>query len=426
LRSLDADLRARNGRLTVRSGPPVNELTRLAEEVGAGAIYAIPDYSPSERQIARRVGSALPLQLVGGPTLRHPTDVLTAQGKPYRVFGAYRRTWRSLPLDVAQALLPPERLATPASIAGMDLTGGSSVEVGKVAQPSEAAARAHLSRFLQGDDPPISGYAELRNRLDAPGTSLLSPYLRFGMLSAGEVVRAAVFARDAATNPKARAGADAWIDELIWREFFQAILYHYPDVLARSFRPSTRALVWRDDDAAFRAWREGRTGYPVVDAAMRQLSAEGWLHNRARMIAASFLVKDLLVDWRRGERWFRSQLLDGDPASNNGNWQWVAGTGTDAAPYFRVFNPVRQGEAHDPTGLWVRRWVPELQHVPDRFVHQPWEMDASTQSQAGCRVGRDYPGPIVDHAAARTRALAAYRAARDAHEAQSQPTPRSD
>jgi deoxyribodipyrimidine photo-lyase len=244
---------------------------------------------------------------------------------------------------------------------------------------------------------------------------MLSPYLRFGVLSVREVVRAAVMAIDALHDSDQASGADAWLDELVWREFFVAILYHYPAALTQSFRPNTRSIAWRDDEDSFRSWCEGFTGYPAVDAAMRQLRAEGWLHNRARMIAASFLVKDLLIDWREGERFFRNQLLDGDPAANNGNWQWVAGTGSDAAPYFRIFNPVLQAQRHDPGGSWVRRWVPELARVPDRFVHQPWLMDSATQSQSGCIVGRDYPRPIVDHAEARERALAAYGAARKAY-----------
>jgi deoxyribodipyrimidine photo-lyase len=173
-----------------------------------------------------------------------------------------------------------------------------------------------------------------------------------------------------------------------------------------------RAVRWDDDDALLGAWREGRTGYPIVDAAMRQLAAEGWVHNRARMVAASFLVKDLLVDWRRGETVFMQGLLDGDPANNNGGWQWVAGTGTDAAPYFRVFNPVLQGRRHDPAGAYVRRWVPELARVPAPRIHEPWRMSAAEQEAAGCRIGRDYPAPVVDHASRRVEAIARYEEAR--------------
>ncbi len=199
------------------------------------------------------------------------------------------------------------------------------------------------------------------------------------------------------------------MNELVWREFYSAILYHFPYVRQMAFRPAMRQISWRNDPADFAAWAAGRTGYPVVDAAMRQLNTTGWMHNRARMIVASFLTKDLLVDWRWGERYFMQQLLDGDPAANNGGWQWTAGTGTDAAPYFRVFNPVLQGIKFDPQGAYVRRWTPELAAVPDEFIHTPWKMPVELQRSAGCIIGKDYPAPIVDHAAARQRVLAAYR-----------------
>jgi deoxyribodipyrimidine photo-lyase len=225
-------------------------------------------------------------------------------------------------------------------------------------------------------------------------------------------MRAAVAAVDAAADAPdadARRGAETWLGELVWREFYMSILHHFPAVLEREFRAELRAIPWANGQADFAAWCEGRTGYGVVDAAMRQLVRTGWMHNRARMIAASFLVKDLLIDWRWGERFFMQQLLDADPAANNGGWQWTAGVGTDAAPYFRVFNPVLQAVRFDPAGAYVRRWVPELSRVPDRFIHQPWTMPAEEQRRAGCVIGVDYPAPIVDHAWARGRVLAAYR-----------------
>jgi deoxyribodipyrimidine photo-lyase len=204
----------------------------------------------------------------------------------------------------------------------------------------------------------------------------------------------------------------AWRDELVWREFFVSIMFHFPRVLRGSFRPEYDSIAWRDDEADFESWRQGLTGYPIVDAGMRQLDATGWMHNRVRMIVASFLVKDLLVDWRRGERHFMLHLVDGDPAANNGGWQWTAGTGTDAAPFFRVFNPTLQARKFDPGGAYVRRWVPELANVADEHVHAPWRMPAEAQRRAGCVLERDYPAPVVDHRAARERALAAYRRAK--------------
>jgi deoxyribodipyrimidine photo-lyase len=234
------------------------------------------------------------------------------------------------------------------------------------------------------------------------------------MISVRQATISAQSAIEIAPNAQARKSAETWLNELIWREFYINILHHFPRVRGHSFRSEYDRIGWDNEQTAFTAWCEGRTGYPVVDAAMRQLAQTGWMHNRARMIVASFLVKDLLIDWRWGERWFMQHLVDGDPAANNGGWQWVAGTGTDAAPYFRVFNPVLQGQKFDPQGAFVRRWLPELNQVPDKFVHHPWTMPMEEQQKAGCLIGPDYPAPIVDHGQARQRALAAFAQAREA------------
>jgi deoxyribodipyrimidine photo-lyase len=259
----------------------------------------------------------------------------------------------------------------------------------------------------------IYRYSESRNRLDQDSTSRLSPYLRFGMASARQATVSALAAADTASSSPEREGAETWLNELVWREFFNHILSHFPQVLESSFRSRYDRIAWENDSDAFAAWCGGRIGYPVVDAAMRQLVKIGWMHNRARMIAASFLVKDLLIDWRWGERFFMGHLVDGDPAANNGGWQWTAGTGTDAAPYFRVFNPVLQGKTHDPDGAFVRHWLPELARVPGTYVHAPWEMPGEVQREAGCVISQDYPAPIIDHAWARDRALAVYARARE-------------
>jgi deoxyribodipyrimidine photo-lyase len=279
--------------------------------------------------------------------------------------------------------------------------------------PGEDEAQRRLDAFVDPGDQPVYRYSDGRNRLDQDGTSRLSPYLRFGMVSARQAVVSALSAVEAAPDPQAREGAETWLSELIWREFYVHILYHFPHVRGSSFRPEYDQITWENDEGAFAAWCDGRTGYPVVDAAGRQLGQTGWMHNRARMIVASFLVKDLLVDWRWGERFFMQHLMDGDPAANNGGWQWTAGTGTDAAPYFRIFNPVLQGKRHDPEGTFVRRWLPELARVPHRYIHAPWEMPDDVQREAGCVVGQDYPLPIIDHAWARERTLAAYARARE-------------
>jgi deoxyribodipyrimidine photo-lyase len=233
------------------------------------------------------------------------------------------------------------------------------------------------------------------------------------MVSARKTVVSATGAIEAAPNPEARKSAETWLNELIWREFYINILHHFPQVCGSSFRPEYDRIAWENDAGAFEAWCEGRTGYAVVDAAMRQLVETGWMHNRARMIVASFLVKDLLIDWRWGERFFMQHLVDGDPAANNGGWQWTAGTGTDAAPYFRIFNPVLQGKKHDPDGVFARRWLPELARMPDRFIHEPWKTPLDVQRVVGCVIAQDYPAPLVEHAWARERTLGAYRMARE-------------
>jgi deoxyribodipyrimidine photo-lyase len=415
MRRLDEDLRTRGSRLVVRYGDPADELAKLLAESGAGAIFAEEDIWPyGARRDARVAQSLLPLHLASGLTVHPPGAVLKADGTPYIVFTPFSRKWKTLPPPRASEVLPaPRRISTPPAVESLPIptkpTPSSSVPF----PPGEAEAQSRLSGFASEDDPPIYRYAEMRDRPDLDGTSHLSPYLRFGMLSARQVVVTALTALEIAPNAEARKGAETWLNELIWREFYQAILHHFPHVLERSFRANLRAVPWENDEAAFAAWREGRTGYPIVDAAMRQLTQTGWMHNRARMIVASFLVKDLLVDWRWGEHFFMQHLVDGDPAANNGGWQWTAGTGTDAAPYFRVFNPVLQGKKYDPQGAYVRRWVPELAHVTGRFTHEPWKMPPEVQRASSCTIGRDYPAPIVDHAWARERALAAYTQVRE-------------
>jgi len=405
LRSLDASLRQRGSALILRNGEPLEVLTALRAETGAEAIFAEADYSPFARARDLHVGRALPLNLVAGVTVHAPRQLLKADGKPYTVFTPFSRMWRSLPFP-GMPLAAPEQLPPLLPLESLSLPLSPAHPAESPFPVGEAEAQRRLERFM---DSGIQNYDEDRNRMAVEGTSGLSPYLRFGMLSARQAAWAVKEAEDKARNATARQGAETWLNELIWREFYTAILYHFPQVRRTAFRTELRHIPWRNDPQDFAAWCEGRTGYPVVDAAMRQMNATGWMHNRARMIAASFLVKDLLVDWRWGERYFMLKLLDGDPASNNGGWQWTAGTGTDAAPYFRVFNPILQGRKFDPVGAYVRRWVPELASVPDKYIHAPWEMPVEVQQAAGCRVGMDYPSPIVDHQQAREWVLAAYR-----------------
>ena len=310
----------------------------------------------------------------------------------------------------AEVLEPPEQIHTPTEIVSLPIP--DHVTETRF-PPGEDEAQRRLMNFAHGDDAPIYHYAETRNRPDLAGTSTLSPYLRFGMVSARQAAVTGILAIQSSRNDTSRLGAQTWLNELIWREFFISILAYYPHVLKGSFRPEYNNIPWCNDEPAFTAWKSGQTGYPIVDAAMRQLKQTGWMHNRARMIVASFLVKDLLIDWRWGQSWFMENLIDGDPAANNGGWQWSAGTGTDAAPYFRIFNPVLQGKKFDPQGKYVRRWVPELTSIPQKFIHAPWEMPEQYQTQIGFRLGIDFPHPIVDHSLARERTLEAYRQAKE-------------
>ena len=415
LRQLDADLRARGSRLIVRRGDPEDRLAALMREVGADVVYAEEDHSPYARRRDARVADSVPLGLVGGATALPPWLTVKKDGAPYTVFTPFSRAWKELWDSRAETPLPaPPRIPRPDGVPSARLPIEPALAPDAPFPPGEAEAQRGLDAFTTGPDAPVYRYATLRDRLDAQGTSGISPYLRFGMLSARQAIVAARQAIASAPDTEARLGAEAWLTELIWREFFAAVMHHFPHVGRESFRDDLRDIRWRNNPDEFIAWCAGSTGYPVVDAAMRQLKQTGWMHNRARMIAASFLVKDLLVDWRWGERWFLQQLADGDPASNNGGWQWAAGTGTDAAPSFRVFNPITQSATFDPKGEYVRRWVPELARVPDTYVHEPWRMPRKTQRRARCVIGRDYPALIVDHAMARKRALAAYAEARAA------------
>jgi deoxyribodipyrimidine photo-lyase len=399
LRALDGELRERGARLVVRAGRPEVEVARVAAQVGARAVHVSDDVTPFARARDARVQRAL--QDAGARLQRHPglfvadvPEVLTARGTPYTVFGPFLRAWRAQPRRAIKAA--PRAIAMPRIAAGR-LPSARELAAPRLQErpePGEAAARDAAARWLRSAA--AARYAERRDVLALP-TSRLSPYLRFGCLSALWLER--------------RAPDERYRAELAWRDFHAAVLLHFPHAARVELQERYRALAWDDDDELRAAWERGRTGYPVVDAAMRQLAATGWMPNRARMIVASFLTKDLQQDWRHGERHFMAHLLDGDVASNNGNWQWVASTGTDPAPFFqRLFNPIVQQRRFDPDGAYVRRWCPELARVPDERLAEPWTMDDDEQAAAGCRIGRDYPAPVVDHALARRRAIERYRA----------------
>ncbi len=309
------------------------------------------------------------------------------------------------PARIAAAPLPPGFHFLPIGDLGLEPTrpdwaGGLREEW----TPGEDGARARLSAFLDGG---LKGYAIDRNRPDRPASSKLSPHLRFGEISIRQCWRAARVAFDAGETGASDTDLDTFLKELGWREFSYHLLFHNPTLARTNYNVKFDAFRWRDDEAALEAWRRARTGYPMVDAGMRQLWTTGWMHNRVRMIVASFLVKHLLIDWRAGEEWFWDTLVDADPANNAASWQWVAGTGADAAPYFRIFNPFGQGEKFDPDAVYIRRWVPELAKLPNDVIHRPWAAPPALLAAAGVKLGETYPLPMVDHDAARARALAA-------------------
>jgi len=407
LERLAAALAARGQRLVVRRGDPTELLPRLAREWGIERVAWNRDATPYARRRDRAVERALGALGIAVDThadrvVFESDAIRTADGRPFQVFTPYRNAWWTRfeadppPCEGAPRLPPPGPAASEPLPSAAEL-GFADASV-SLPTPGEDAAQRRLAAFLDGG---LARYATDRDRPALDGTSRLSPYLRFGALSARACVHAA--RERSREEPRVRVGARKWLDELVWREFYQAVLAEHPHVLRRAFRPAFDALAWNDDEPGFRAWCEGRTGYPFVDAGMRQLAATGWMHNRARMVVASFLVKDLGIDWRRGERFFLRSLVDGDPASNNGGWQWSASTGTDAQPWFRIFHPVAQGERFDPDGAYVRRWVPELRDVEARFVHAPWKAPQPP---------RAYPPPIVDHAERRLAALRRFEAVR--------------
>ena len=413
LAALDGRLRALGGGLIVCHGRAADEIPALAESLGVDAVFAGRDYEPyaSERdaRVAQRLAAAGRRWVdLKDHVVFERAELLTGAGRPYTVFTPYKRAWlaRLGAEDVtehavqpgagqfapppAELVLPPlEQLGfVPAGLADLPLPTG------------EDGAQRLLAEFLGR----IDDYRTARDYPAVRGVSYLSTHLRFGTVSIRALVRAA-HARAAAE------GAATWLSELIWREFYQQILWHHPHVIERSFRPEYDRIAWERGplaDDLYAAWEEGRTGYPLVDAAMAQIRATGYMHNRLRMVVASFLAKDLGVNWRRGEAYFARALNDFDLAANNGGWQWAASSGCDAQPWFRIFNPVTQSEKFDPEGKFIRRYLPQLAGFDAREIHAPWLTTSERQRAAGCVIGTDYPAPVVDHAAARAATLARY------------------
>jgi deoxyribodipyrimidine photo-lyase len=415
LHNLDQNLRRKGGCLILRQGDPLEVLRELTNEHNVGGIYAEPDYSPYALHRDESLSSQLPINWIGSPVMHPPGTVLKKSGDPFVVYTPFRNAWKSLPTpSLGLRFVAPEHIPTPESVDSLRIPEPTEAHILNIFPAGEDEAFKRLNAFTtsleqdnrSNEEAHIYEYSSARNRPDLDSTSRLSPYLRFGMISVRQAFAAAYLSLQRANSDKARKAAETWLNELIWREFYIHILYHFPEVRKANFR--MKEIEWENDSEKFEAWCAGETGYPIVDAAMRQLKSIGWMHNRTRMIVASFLTKDLLIDWRWGEKWFMQHLIDGDPAANNGGWQWTAGTGTDAAPYFRIFNPISQSRRHDPYGDFIRKWVPELRNIADDFVHEPWQMPDELQRQNGILIGKDYPAPIVDHAAARERALVVY------------------
>lgn len=418
LTELSAAIAARGSRLALAHGDAAETVPRAARDANADAVYWNDEYEPALRARDDRVAEALRAAGIGvkrfhDRLLVPPGFAVKRDGTPYTVYTAFRKACEAL--TIGEPFAPVERLA-PHELASPRLATLARLGFAEPESAPWPAGESHAHRRLQrflggtGVEPGagLARYATARDEPAVPATSQLSADLKFGTLGIRRLVRAVSEA--AGRDVKLAPHAEKYVQELRWRDFYAHILWHHPHVEHGAYRPAFDRLRWSGSDEDFAAWCDGRTGYPIVDAGMREMAATGFMHNRVRMIVASFLAKDLLLDWRRGERWFMTRLVDGDLANNNGGWQWAAGTGTDAAPWFRVFNPVTQGTRFDAKGAYVRRWCPELAGLPDAWVHRPWQAPPLVLAAANVKLGRGYPEPIADHAERRERALAMYGA----------------
>jgi deoxyribodipyrimidine photo-lyase len=411
LARLETSLRQRGSRLIIRRGPALVALRALLDETGATAVYWNRRYEPAVVARDRDVETALRrdgrrVESFYGSLLFEPRTVHTRRDEPYQVFSPFWKACLALPQPEPPGPAPGEITGPgrwPATLhrdeLGLEPSDDRAGGLRSHWHPGEAGAAGQLSRFLEI----LEGYPSKRDLPDMVGTSRLSPHLHFGEVSARQIWSAVFGSRQG--RP---AAVQSFLRELGWREFAHHLLWHFPHTPERPLRERFVAFPWRSDAASLRRWQRGRTGYPIVDAGMRQLLQTGWMHNRVRMITASFLVKHLLISWREGASWFWDTLVDADLANNTLGWQWTAGSGADAVPYFRIFNPVTQGERFDPDGHYVRRWVPELGALPRAWIHKPWEAATHVLAAAGVVLGKDYPRPVVTHREARARALGAF------------------
>ena len=406
LEDLKESLEKMGGDLVVREGSPITELRNLAKEIGATAIYYTADYSPMALQRDKKLqsdleGSDIELRAFAGRLIVSSLNkIMTKAGTPHKVFTPFWKSWMEVGRrEIAAA---PKKLTLPNGMHPGDLPPIDALTIKDDLSPDvlkggESEGLKRLEAFLKND---IDYYHDGNNDMAADRTSRLSSYLHFGCISP----------LDAESRLGDTHGARAWRRQLAWREFYHYVLFFNPSNSTKEFQEKYCGLKWNDDKKLLESWQNGRTGYPAVDAAMRQLNLEGWMHNRGRLIVGSFLTKDLWLDWRQGESYFMRMLIDGDQANNNGNWQWIASVGVDPAPvYRRLYNPSSQRDKFDPSGEYVRRYVPELKNVPDKYLSEPWSMPEDVQEESGCIIGRDYPAPIVNHAEARKAALENYR-----------------
>lgn len=421
LAKLDESLRARGSRLILAQGRSADVLTRLLKQTGAHAVYWNRRYEPAaiERDKGLKAGLAaagVEAKSFNASLLFEPHTIKNKAGGPFQVFTPFWKHCLTLNVEEPVALpagdfpIPPQ---WPASIElpalGLLPRIKWDAGLGEAWRPGEEAATQRLKKFIAAG---MADYAEQRNLPDVDGTSALSPYLHFGEIGPRQIWAAVrALSRESGVFP-ANRGAQVFLSEVGWREFAYHLLFYFPHTPTAPLREDFAKFPWRNDAAQLRAWQRGQTGYPIVDAGMRQLWATGWMHNRVRMIVASFLVKHLRLSWTEGAAWFWDTLVDADLASNTLGWQWSSGCGADAAPYFRIFNPILQGEKFDPEGNYVRRWVPELGRLPTEFIHKPWEAPAHVLGRAGVDLGGNYPAPLVDHGEARDAALAALKTIR--------------
>ena len=410
LRELDEKLRKAGSRLHFRSGDPVVQIKRLARECGAGAVHVNRDHTAHARSRDRRVAAELDgddVRLVGHPglTCAEIAAIETKSGGPFRVFTPFSRAWADAPRrDPAPR---PRTLRSPAGIGSGRIMSEAALGIDAAAKriahaagPGEDASRRLMRKAIAAAD----DYLDVRDLPGLDATTHLSPALHLGTISAREC--------EALLLDRGTKGAEGLRRQLGWRDFWLNVIRNFPENRTGEHDPRLRGMSWHDDADSLAAWKEGRTGVPWIDAGMRQLLAQGWMHNRVRMAVASYLTKNLLIDWREGEAHFMAHLLDGDESQNNGNWQWAASTGADPQPYFRVFNPVRQQERFGADGVYVRRWVPELEALPDLFLAEPWTAPEDVQRDAGCVIGRDYPEPLVDLSDSRREAISHFEHAR--------------